>query len=72
VWVVGWGGLAGEIEQGEGVLTPDGQYQVHSLNIACTCKLLAVVVKVVHGLRWICVWRWWVAQLARSSEGREF
>jgi len=51
------GSLVGEIEWGDGVLTPDARYRAHSLNTACACKLLAVMVVAVRGLGWICASR---------------
>ena len=66
------GSPVGEIEWGEWVLTPDARYHAYLLNIACACKRLAVVVKVVCRPRLICALRWWVAWLARSSGGMGF
>ena len=64
------GGPVGEIEQGEGRFTPNHRYRACSLNIAGECKLLAVVVEVVHRLRSMCTLRWWVARLVRLSGER--
>ena len=41
--------LVGEIDQREGDFAPNGRYQAYSLDIACTCKQLAVG---VEGVSW--------------------
>jgi hypothetical protein len=52
VWV---GGPVGEIDWQEGGFTPNGRYCSYSLDIACTCKQLMVMVEMVYRLRWISV-----------------
>jgi hypothetical protein len=61
------GSPVGKIKWGEGILTSDGRHCMCSLNIACACKQLAVVVEVVCRLRLICTLSWLVAWLVRLS-----
>jgi hypothetical protein len=48
------GSPVGEIKWGDRGFASNGRSRVYSLNIACACKQLAVVVEVVCRLRLIC------------------
>jgi hypothetical protein len=48
------GSPVGKIKWGDGGFASNGRSHVYSLNIACACKQLAVVVEVVCRLRLIC------------------
>jgi hypothetical protein len=51
------GDPVGEIERGERGFTPNGRSHAYSLDVACTCKRLALVIDVVCWVRYICVLR---------------
>jgi hypothetical protein len=65
-------GPVGKIDRLEGGFTLNGRCRAYSIDIACICKRLAVVIEVVCLLRSICTLTWWVARLARLIGGKGF